>query len=174
MTKEYIEMGTCFKPHGIKGELIFNLLNTEDSSLKNKLEILLKPKDSKSSLSSGGESFILESIRFGNKTIARLKDIADRNIVEAMIPFSIWIDRKDFNELDSDEVYISDLVGFHVFDDEDKKVGVVENYYDNGAQPVLVICLEDESKIELPFVPSFFPEVDSDQEKIIMINPGLY
>jgi 16S rRNA processing protein RimM len=174
MTKEYIEMGSCFKPHGIKGELIFNLINLESSSIGKGTKVFLKPKTTESSLEEAGERFTVESIRFGNKTIVRLKDVSDRNKVEAIIPFSIWIDREDFSELESDEVFLTDLVNLQVFDSEDNKVGVVENYYDNGAQAVLVILLDDKNKIELPFVPAFFPEVNVDEEKIVMINPGLY
>jgi 16S rRNA processing protein RimM len=178
MTTEYVEMGACSKPHGIKGELIFNLINREDSSIRKGIKILLKPKSVESSLSDKGEEFIVESIRFGNKTIVRLKDVADRNKVESLIPFSIWIDRKDFAELDSDEVFLADLINLYVFDSEDNKIGIIENYYDNGAQPVLVILLDDKSgdqdRVELPFVPAFFPDVNLEEKKIIMINPGIY
>ena len=173
MSVVYVEMGTCSKVHGIKGEFLFNLLNNKDSSLKNKLSIFIKPLTSKSSVSTDGETHLLESIRIGNKVIARLDGIDNRNLSEDMIPFSIWIRREDFKEITDDEVYLSDLVGLEVFDTKGVSVGKVENFYDNGAQPVLVINLDDSDNIELPFVEVFFPKVDVEGKKIVMNNPGL-
>ena len=102
MSVVYVEMGTCSKVHGIKGEFLFNLLNNKDSSLKNKLSIFIKPLTSKSSVSTDGETHLLESIRIGNKVIARLDGIDNRNLSEDMIPFSIWIRREDFKEITDD------------------------------------------------------------------------
>ena len=68
---------------------------------------------------------------------------------------------------------MSDLVGLEVFDTKGVSVGKVENFYDNGAQPVLVINLDDSDNIELPFVEVFFPKVDVEGKKIVMNNPGL-
>jgi len=174
MSEEYIEMGSCTKAHGLKGDFIFNLHNTIDSSVKVGVKLLLKPFTDTSSVDPKGETFEVENIRFGNKVIARLMGVDSRNQVDAMMPFTIFISRVDFKEIADGEVYLSDLVGIGVFDSEDARVGVVLNFYDNGAQPVLVIELLDGNKIELPFVEAFFPDVNMDEEKITMINPGLY
>ena len=91
-----------------------------------------------------------------------------------MLPLTIFTQRENFNEIEDDEVYLSDLVGLQVYDTEDNQLGFVKNFYDNGAQPVLVVELSDGNKVELPFVETFFPELNLDEEKIVMINPGLY
>lgn len=184
MKNEYIEMGTCSKPHGIKGDFIFSLFNNGNSSLNSKSEILLKPGSHNSSLPSEGKLFNISSIRFGNKVIAKLEGVDNRNQVEEMIPFSIWLERKNLAPLDEDEVYLEDLVNLTVFDPDGVQLGIVENYYDNGAQPVLVVKLDDVTKesqriqrtqrIELPFVEVFFPEIDLDEERIVMNNPGMF
>ena len=169
-----VKMGECGKPHGIKGEFLFHLINAQGSAIKKGSTLTLMPKNSSSSIDSKGKTFEVESIRFGNKVIAKLKDIADRNIVEQMIPFYIWIKREEFGSLDEDEVYLSDLVGVEVYNLEDEKIGVIKTFYDNGAQPVLVVKLSSDELVELPFVESFFPEVNIDKNKIVMNNPGEY
>lgn len=171
MSQKFIEMGTCKKPHGIKGGFQFHLYNTEDSSLRKGSSILLVPLSSASSLNSKGEIKKIKSISIGNKTICYLQDIDDRNIVEQMIPFSIQLDRADFNQLDEGEVYLSDIEGFDVLNEESKKIGIVKTYYDHGASDILVISLDNGKNVELPFVEAFFPEINIEQKFVVMIQP---
>lgn len=171
MSQKFIEMGTCKKPHGIKGGFQFHLYNTEDSSLKKGLTILLVPLDKNSSLDSKGELKKIKSISIGNKTICYLEDISDRNIVEQMIPFSIQLDRADFKQLDDGEIYLSDIEGFDVVNQNSEKIGSVKTYYDHGASDILVIHLLSGENVELPFVEAFFPEINIEEKYIVMIQP---
>jgi len=168
---KYIQLGTCFKPHGIKGEFIFNLFNVEESTLKKNQSIILKPEAPTSSLNGDGKSFKIESIRFGNKVIVRLEGIADRNIVEDIIPFTIWVQRSTMQQPVEGEFYLNDLLKLEVYQ-ADELVGSVESFYDNGAQTVLVISLLKGGELELPFVDQFFPVVDIEGKRIEMNNPG--
>jgi 16S rRNA processing protein RimM len=168
----FIEMGFCTKPHGIKGEFQFHLYNPESSSLKKGSVLKLTPSDNLSSIRSDGEEFKVKKIQFGNKIICALENVDNRNLVESMIPFTFFISRDQFVETDDDEIFLSDLIGLTVIDDSREDIGVVENYYDNGAQSVLVIKMNNSEVVELPFVEAFFPELDIDNKKIVMINPG--
>lgn len=173
MQDQFIEMGYCAKPHGIKGQFQFHLYNTEDSSLVNGVRLKLVPTNERSSLSKDGEFFTLSKIQFGNKVIASLKDIEDRNQVESMIPFTIFIDRVDFHELDEDEIYLTDLVGLKAIDKNKNPIGIVSRFYDNGAQTVLVISKDRGGEIELPFIEIFFPEVNIEEKFIVVHDPGV-
>lgn len=166
-------LGVCNKPHGIKGGFSFLLENSQDSVLKNGMRIYLFPKSASSSIAKEGEEFIIDKISFGNKTIAYLKDISDRNIVEGMLPFEIKLPRDEFPETADDEFYVSDLIGMEVLEvGTDEEVGKVSKYYDNGAQLILVIQAKGE-RIEVPFVERFVPEVDIEQKKIWVVIPRL-
>lgn len=171
--ESFVEMGFCSRPHGIKGQFQFHLHNVEDSSLRKGLKVKLIPGNG-SSIKKGGEIFTVKNIQFGNKVICSLNEVDNRNLVEEMIPFTVFISREDFSEADEDEVFLSDLVGMKVLDLESNDIGVVDTFYDNGAQPVLVIAMNVGGLVELPFVESFFPEVDIDKKKIVMNNPGIF
>ena len=171
MSAKYIEMGTCKRPHGIKGGFQFHLYNIEDSSIQNKTQLLLKPLDNSSSLKKEGEFFTVKSITFGNKTICYLNEVVDRSKVEQIVPFAIFLDRIHFSHTSEDEVYLSDLEGIDVLNTESEKIGMVKTFYDHGATAVLVIELLDGQKTELPFVEAFFPELNMEDEYIVMINP---
>ena len=169
---ELIELGTCNRPHGIKGGFHFFLYNPEDSILKNGKIVELFPKDSSSSINTSGESFKIKSIQFGNKTICYLDEITDRNIVEAMIPFTIMYPRSKFPKPQEGEFYLNDLVAMEVINTAGETIGEIHSFYDNGAQTVLRIKLSDEI-IDLPFVDNFFPDVDLENKKVTMITPEI-
>jgi len=168
--KKLVELGVSNKPHGIKGAFSFKLFNSEDSVLSNGSLITIYPTSKASSVPEEGKEIEIDTIHFGNKTICYLKDIRDRNIVEQMIPFSIFYPREKFPKAAEGEWYIRDLVGLSVFNIDGYEIGTVDSYFDNGAQTVLKIKLEKEI-IELPFVENFFPNVDMENRKITMIEP---
>lgn len=174
LKEKYIEMGHCSKPHGIKGQFQFHLFNPENSSLKKGVVLKLVPSQDTSSIAKIGEFFTLDAIQFGNKIIASLKEVDNRNRVEEMIPFTFYINRKDLDELSEDEVYLNDLIGLDVYNLENLKVGTVSSFYENGAQSVLVVEELVGGFIELPFVDAFFPEINIEENKIIMNNPGIF
>ena len=168
----FIEMGFCTKPHGIKGEFQFHLHNPQNSSLKKKSLLKLTPSDETSSINKNGVEFKVKNIQFGNKIICSLEGVDNRNLVEQMIPFTFFISRDQFVEANDDEVFLSDLLGLTVVNESKEEIGIIENYYDNGAQTVLVVKMNIGENVELPFVEAFFPELDIENKNIVMVNPG--
>lgn len=74
-------------------------------------------------------------------------------------------------ELEDGEFYIEDLLGLEVFDQDDKKVGIVGNFSDDN-QPKLLLkavpelgCKRD---IIVPFVQEFLISVDLDARRICL------
>lgn len=165
-----IEMGYAHRPHGIKGGIVFNLYNHDSSILLKGEGLYLFPKDEKSSLKHEGEFFRIESIHFGTKTICYLEKLKDRSVIEEILPFTIFYPRGKFPITQADEWYVSDLIGLKVFCPEGSEIGWVESTYENGAQTVLRLRIDEET-VELPFVENFFPYVDIEQNKIIVIRP---
>ena len=171
--KKFIELGYCRKPHGIKGGLSLALYNSDESHLAKGVKVTLFGADSHSKLKPEGEIFTIERIDFGNKVICYLKEIKDRNHLEALLPFSIKMDRKDFKPpKHENEFYLEDLNGLKVIDmATQKECGIIESFYENGAQIVLTIKKLDHSILELPLVDNFFPEVDLSQGFILVNIP---
>lgn len=166
-----VHIGHCTAPHGIRGEFSFVLYNQEDSVLEEGMTITLFPKTAESSVPQDGKEFKIQSIRFGNKVITVLEGVDNRNIVEAMIPFDIYLDRNVFPELEDGEFYINDLLGLEVFNFYTKeKIGRVMDFYDNGAQVVLKIKTE-KNIFDVLFIENFVPVVDLNLERIEIIPP---
>jgi 16S rRNA processing protein RimM len=163
MSDRYIYLGYCSAPHGIKGAMTLVLENEDASTLAPGSKIFLKKND----------QFIpykLKDIQIGHKVMASLEGIADRTQLEQLLPFEIWIDRADLPEVDADEFYLNDLVGAKVLDLNKNEIGSVLRFYSNGVQDIIVIRTQSE-EIELPLIENFFPEINPDENYIVMITP---
>ena len=170
---ENIHIGHCTTPHGIKGEFSFVLYNQEDSVLGNGSLISLLPRSTSSSVPQDGKDFKIKKISIGNKAIVILEGVSDRNTVEAMVPFDIYFDRKNFPETEDDEYYLNDLLGLEVFDFITKaSIGRILDFYENGAQVVLKIKTETEI-LEILFIDQYVPEVDIEGGRIEVIIPEM-
>lgn len=171
--EELIMIASASHPHGIKGEVELRLLNDnpEESILEDGIKVYLYPFNEKSKISSYGEEWIINKIRIGNKVIAQLEGIKDRTHLETILPFEIYLHRDDFPEADDDEVYLVDLVDMKVVSPEDEELGVLESFSDNGMQYLFNVRMKSGEIVTLPYVDAFFPEIDTDNKKIVMILP---
>jgi 16S rRNA processing protein RimM len=174
MNKEsLIKLAFVAHPHGIKGEAEIRLINTnvEECILDDEMKVWLFPTNEKSKLNPSGEEWLIKKLRFGNKIIATFEGIKDRSHLETMIPFEIFLDRDSFPEPDENEFYLVDLIDMPVFSPEGEELGKIESFSDNGMQYLFDVRLVDGSKITLPYVDAFFPEVDVENNRITMVLP---
>lgn len=168
-----IKMGFVSHPHGIKGEAELRLLNPnlDESILDEGMSVWVFPSGEKSKLDSKGEEWKISKLRFGNKAICTFENIKDRTHLESYLPFEFYVDRESFPETEDDEVYLVDLVDMDVFSPEGVELGKLESFSDNGMQYLFDIRLTTGEKMTLPYVDAFFPEIDMENRKIIMIMP---
>lgn len=170
MAERLVELGSSNRPHGIKGAFCFQLLNPQESILAKGSIITIFPKTSSSSIPPSGQELKIESIHFGNKVICYLEGVQERNRVEQMLPFNIFYPREKFPNLEKGELYLSDLIGMKVVNQQGEALGHVDSFFDNGAQSVLKVKCAHEF-FELPFVESFFPTIDLENRVMTMIIP---
>ena len=163
-----IKLGDCHRPHGLKGGMVWQLASGDKTILKKGMKVFLSPLDEKSALPSKGRKYLLAKISVGKKNIAYLNGIADRNGAEALLPFSIFLDRSEFPALKEDEFYFSDLLGLKVIDHSSKaEVGTVAGVGDNSLQAVLEV--RGQVNVDLPLVNNFFPVVNVERGFIEMV-----
>lgn len=168
-----IHIGHCVSPHGIHGEFTFVFYNDDSNVIKKNSEIFLSPISNKSALTGELAKFIISNIRYGNKIIASLEGVNNRNQVEEMIPFNIYYPREKLPKLDSSEFYLHDLLGCRVINSKTREdIGVIENFYENGEQLILQIGSPKE-KIEILFIEQFVPVIDIENKMIEVIVPEI-
>ena len=156
-------LGTCKSVHGIKGAVVFNLFNDESSVLESGMDVYTSKE--------GADKFHIKDINFTNKVIVYLDGIEDRTSSEDIVPFDIYLDRANFPKTSDDEFYLNDLIGFKVINESGKDVGVINSFYSHGASDIAVIILKNSEELELPFVKSFFPDIDLNKGQVTMLSP---
>lgn len=168
-----VKLAFVSHPHGIKGEAEIRLLNPDpnESILEEKMKVWLFPSSPKSKIATDGEERTIEKLRFGNKVIAQFEGVKDRTELEGLIPFEIYLDRQAFPEPEEDEFYLIDLMGMDVVNESGEKLGTLESFSDNGMQYLFDVRFINGEKVTLPYVDAFFPEIDMENKKIIMIMP---
>lgn len=168
--EELVELGFCRKPHGVKGAFAFSLHNSQDSILKKGLKLWLKPLSDSSELSKDGQQVTIKSISFGNRVICFLEEVPDRNTVESWIPFSFFVERGAFPKEKDGEVYLSDLIGCQVFNEQGKQLGEVSSIGTNGVQDILQVDSE-EGGFDVLLIDKFVLDIDVENKKVIINEP---
>jgi 16S rRNA processing protein RimM len=176
MAKENLKMiriASVYHPHGIKGEVELRLLNDnfDECVLDEGMVVMIQPTSEKSCLPKDGEEITILKLRFGNKVICSLSGIKDRTHLETMLPFDMYVPRESFPETEDDEFYLVDVIEWEVVSPEGAKLGNLESFADNGMQYIFDVRLNDGSILSLPYVDAFFPDINKEDKKIVMIMP---
>ncbi len=171
--KNLLQIGHSQRPHGIKGEFTFIIEEEFLEDLCKGSLIYIKGSSAKSSLDQKTEVYEIEKINFGHKIMAKLKGVGNRNQVEEMLPFGIYLEKSLLDELHQGEVLPQNYIGLRAMENETGKLlGVVENYYSNGAQLVLVIG-GGPKDFEIPLVENFVKKIDMEKNEMIVMVPEI-
>ncbi len=169
-SEKLIEIAGCRSLHGIKGG--FALYPFDKDLVLQVLKNNRVPNITIVAENNSSQSYLIKSISFGNKIVCYLEGIESRSEAEAVIPFTLLVRRGDFPILSEDEVYLIDLLGMPaVNSNTGESIGIISNYYDNGAQKIIMIENKEAEDIELPFIEQFFPEIDFENNQVKVMIP---
>ncbi|MDO4615231.1 MAG: ribosome maturation factor RimM [Lachnospiraceae bacterium] len=158
MLKEF-EVGVITSFHGLKGETkVFP--TTDDASRFRKIK--------KVHLDNGTELEI-ESVRyFKGRPIIKFRGYDRLEDVEKFKGKSLFVDRSDADPLRKGEVYIAEILGADVFDEQNAHYGVLKDVLKTGANDVLVITKDDGTEKLLPVIPDCVLLMDAENHKVIV------
>lgn len=145
-----IKVGTISSTHGIKGELkIFGDNPCFSPSFKDALYI-----DEKLMV-----EVHIKSVRTQkDRLIVSFKEFNDINQVEKYKNCGIYAYRDTLEPLEEDEVYIADLVGMDVFNEEDKFIGKVIDFREYPQCYYLVVQGSEKNHL-IPFISEFIVDI---------------
>ena len=148
--KKYIKVGTITTTHGIRGDVkIIGDNPCFDPSFKDALYIdekLMIPVHVKSVKEQNG------------KLIIGFKEYNNINDIEKYKGCGIYADRDTLEPLEEDEVYVTDLVGLEVYNEEDKFIGKVIDVHEYPQCYYLVVKGEKKNHL-IPFIEEFVKNV---------------
>ena len=114
-----VSVAVCVRAHGLRGEVRLKIWNEGSDLLASVGKVTLKAKDGSTRLVR-----LVNARPAGDHWLAGFEGVSDRDAAEALRGSELLVRREDFPELEEDEVYLVDLLGYEVWEGDVKR-GVV-------------------------------------------------
>lgn len=165
--KPLLELGYVSAAHGIRGELTIKPFDVASETLFEVERLVLRLRGSTTE-----ETHTIESIRATPKGfLMALEEVTTREGAEALVGATVLVFREDLEEPAEGEFFQGDLIGLTAVDEQGKVLGRVEELWETGPVPNLVIRGPETPELAVPFVDEFVPSVDLAAGRVVIRPP---
>ena len=160
--QEYLEIGQIVNTHGLKGYLKVVPFTDDVNRFKEIKTVYIVFRNELVECK-------IEDVKF-IKNLVNLKFVGIDNINDAEKYKGCYlkISRKNAKKLDKNTYFIVDLIGLSVYDEQENKIGVLEDIFGAGSTDVYAVKTEDGKQILLPAISKAIKKIDIEQGKIIV------
>jgi 16S rRNA processing protein RimM len=154
------KVGKIKGSHGIKGEVFILIFSKDTSWVTTKIQIHLtkNEKDFK--------TFSLARVKPHKEgVIAVLDGITTRNESDLLIGQEIWVDKSVFVSKDQQSLYLVEIEGFEIIDQNAGSIGFIKGFSSNTAQDLLLVE-DDDVEYEIPFVKEFIVSINHEEQTV--------
>lgn len=164
----YLRVGVIASTHGLKGEVkVFPTTDDPQRFLELK-KVLLDTGHEYRPLEVAGVKF------FKNQVILKFREFQDINEVEQYKGKDLLVTRDQAVPLMENENFITDLIGMEVYTDEDKRLGILTDVLQTGANDVYAVKTDEGKEVLLPAIPSCILKVNVEEARMtVHILEGL-
>lgn len=158
--EELLRVGTITSTHGIRGEVKVFPTTDDVKRFQELKEIILE---------TGKEQLILEieNVKFFKQfAILKFKGIDNINDIEKYKGKSLYVTREHAVKLEEDEYFIADMIGLEVWNEEEEKIGILEDVLLTGANDVYVIKKKDGKDLLLPAIKDCVLDINIKEKKM--------
>lgn len=160
MDNDLFRVGVIANTHGIRGEVKVYPTTDDVNRFDDLKNVILDTGKEKLELQVQGVKY------FKNMVILKFKGIDNINDIEKYKGKDLLVTRENAVPLGKNEYYIADLIDMEVFDEEGKKLGVLNDVMQTGANDVYVIILENGSELLLPNIDQCILDVNVEEKKM--------
>lgn len=164
-----VEIGYIQRTHGIKGEVQLVLNDIWDGSPENLESVFLE-------IEGIPTPFFIDYVRqkTDEKVIVKFDDCDNLDEADGLIGFKVLVEQESAPQ--SDEVELKDLVGYTIFTQQNKPVGVITRYEDYGLNAVYAVDAEGyDDEVLIPAADDIIVEFDDIKRIVVMDIPeGLF
>lgn len=159
MDKLYL--GKIVNTHGIKGEVrVQSVTDQPEERYQSGQVIYLKMNDDFQPLT-------IDRYRTHKSfDLLSFKEYDNINQVEPFVQSELWIDKEDINELEDNEYYVHEVIGYEVIDEKGSVVGHLKDIMPLPANDVWVIAREGKDDVLLPGIKEVILQVDHNLKQI--------
>jgi 16S rRNA processing protein RimM len=161
--KPHLELGYVRAAHGLRGEVSVRTFDPASETLYQVERVLARRRD-------GSElELALDAVRDAPRgdVLVAFASIETREAAEGMVGATLLAFREDLEAPQEGEFFQGDLVGLTAVDPSGQPLGVVEEIWNSGPVPNLVIR-GGGKELMVPFVDEFVPEVDLAQRRVVV------
>ena len=162
-------VGVIAKVFGVKGEVKLHSYSRSLEEFK-ELDTVLVGKSEKSAVGMTIEHVAAR----GNDIYIKFQDVGDRSASELLIGHFLFVEETKRKRLGSGEFFVDDIIGVTVFNLHKKRLGVLIDVVQYGAQDMYVVKTGG-GDVMVPAVRSIVREVDV-QKRSMTVDPpeGLF
>jgi 16S rRNA processing protein RimM len=163
---EFLVIGKLRRPHGVRGEILMEILTDFPERLKPNVVVYVGEKHRPVS--------IQNTRQHKHALLIKFDDIDDRERVGAFRNELVYVRSADLPPLPDGDFYQHELIGLLVMSDRGENLGVLTSILETGANDVYVVSSNQSPDILLPAIDSVILEIDFDQGNMLVhILPGL-
>lgn len=163
----HLQVGYVAKAHGLRGEVVVRTFDPSSEILFEVKRALVRRRD-------GAEvALSLEDARTSGKDLlVAFAQIHTREEAEALVGGTVLVLRDEIDPPAEGEYFQGDLVGLDAVGEDGRPLGKVEEIWNTGEVPTLVIRRAREELL-VPFADEFVGEVDIEGGRIVVRPPDL-
>ena len=175
-TPEFAIVGRIRKPHGIRGEVVVELVtDAPEAMFASGARVFVGTTAPEPPEPPMPEARIERGRDQGGVWLVKLDAIADRNAAERWRDRYLFVPESELPPPAADEVYLHELPGMTVVLADaaasDVAIGEVEAWYEMPQGLVIEIRKADGTLAMVPYIPSIVKEVDVDARRVVLTPP---
>jgi 16S rRNA processing protein RimM len=158
--EDRLRVGVITTTHGVKGEVKVYPTTDDMERFKVLKKCYLSKGEELIEVNCTGAKFIK------NLAILKFKEFDNINDAEKYKDYDILVDRADAVPLLDGEFYLCDVIDSQVYDQNDKKIGVLGDILETPANLVFVVNCDDGEEKLIPVVSEFVLDVDTERHYV--------
>ena len=166
---EPLQFGYVSRAHGLDGQVV---VKTFDPSS----EVLFEIERLKLKLKDGSErEYAIEEVAEapGGDLRVNLEGVGNRPAAEKLVGSTVFAFREDLEAPAEGEFFQGDLVGLAALDEQGLALGTVEEIWNTGPVPNLVVRGGPGGELLVPFADEFVVKVDLQARTVVMRPPEI-
>lgn len=162
------KVGKIKEPHGLKGDLYVLVFAKQADWIDDVDQFLVSPTDDPKD----GQILTVEKVsEFKDGLKLKPKELSNRNQTDLLKGHMFFIQEEIFESDEGDTIYLSEIDGFSVVDENMQELGVITGFSSNTVQDLLVVKKPNGRSAEIPFVEDFILNIDFEGRKVQMSLP---
>ncbi|MBI3361622.1 MAG: 16S rRNA processing protein RimM [Chloroflexi bacterium] len=150
-----LTVGRVLRPHGVRGELVLEVLTDFPDSLLGKTIYAAETAGER-----GSAHEVVSLRRHHDRRLIRLAGCVDREAAETYRGLLIQIDATEAVPLAEGQYYHHQIVGLRAISDEGEALGIVAEVLETGANDVYVVETPAGGELLLPAISTVVKKID--------------